>query len=155
MRETPYPALDQREIIGKVPVGRYFFFVGSLLLPLLSFGNRYLADDTSQNFRQEAGDADKAIIRINSAHKWPDRIVFDTSLPTIIVTPPEQQTANAPGARPSTEAFAQVIAPLPKLTEKPVRSTIKRKVVARRASVGRTAAFWPGMSFIFYPRYFK
>jgi hypothetical protein len=88
-----------------VLVGRYFFFVGSLLLALLFFGNRYLAHDTSQNFQRETGDADGAIIRINSAHKWPERIVFDTSLPTIVVTPPEQQTANAPGARPSTDAL--------------------------------------------------
>lgn len=82
-----------------MPVGRYFFFVGGLLLALLFFGNHYLADDTSQKFQREAGDVDKAIIRINSAHKWPERIVFDTNLPTI-VPPPQQEVANAPTLDP-------------------------------------------------------
>jgi hypothetical protein len=134
-------ARSKPERLFAVPIGRYFFFVGSLLLALLFFGSRYLPDYTSQNFQREADDVDRSIIRINSAHKWPERIVFDTSLPTI-VPPPQQQVANVPDVRSPTEAFAQVTSPVPKSTE-PVRPRTKRKVAARRVSVARTAAFWP------------
>src|SRR6478672_13528433 len=68
---------------NKVPLVRYFFFVGSLLLALLFIAEWYLPASSSQTLFREAR-VDKSIIRIKSAHKWPEPIVIDTSLPTIV-----------------------------------------------------------------------
>jgi hypothetical protein len=77
-----------------VPLGRYFFFVGSLLFGMLFIADWYLPSASSQTFFREAR-VDKSIIRIKSAHKWPEPVVFDTSLPTI-VQPPLPVLAEAP-----------------------------------------------------------
>jgi hypothetical protein len=77
-----------------VPLGRYLLYVGSLLLGMLFIADWYLPSASSQTYFWEAR-VDKSIIRIKSAHKWPEPIVFDTSLPTI-VPPPLPVVANAP-----------------------------------------------------------
>src|ERR1700687_1881058 len=58
-------------VIDQVPLGRYFFFVGSVLLAMLFIADRYLPNSFSQSFMREAR-VDKSIIRIQSAHKWPE-----------------------------------------------------------------------------------
>ena len=65
-----------------MPLARYFMFVGGVLLALLFIVDSYLpklpaADATDPGF-------DRSIIRIHSDRKWPERVVFDTSLPTIV-----------------------------------------------------------------------
>jgi hypothetical protein len=120
-------------------LGRYFAFVGSLLLAMLFFADRYLSDSPSPTFQREAWD--RSIIRISSAHRWPERIVFDTNLATI-VPPLREQLAEAPRVRPLTEAFAQVIAPLPKVSEYPSVVKPKRKLV-KRVINARVAAYRP------------
>ena len=67
-----------------MPIGRYFVFSGSLLLALLFLADRYI-----QNWsrRRRLAGVDKTIIRLHTAHKWPEAIVFDTSLPTIVPPP--------------------------------------------------------------------
>jgi len=89
----------------QVPLGRYFFFVGSLLLAMLLVADLYLPD-SPQSFVREAY-VDKSIIRIKSAHKWPERIAIDTSLPTI-VPPASALLANTPLINRPREAFAQL-----------------------------------------------
>ena len=84
-----------REVNNQVPLGRYFFFVGSLLLALLFFADRYLPISSSQTFMREAR-VDKSIIRIKSAHRWPEKIVFDTTSPTIVPSVPALVLAEAP-----------------------------------------------------------
>jgi hypothetical protein len=61
---------------------------------MLSIADWYLPTASSQTFFREAR-VDKSIIRIKSAHKWPEPIVFDTSLLTI-VPPPLPVLAKAP-----------------------------------------------------------
>ena len=92
----------------------------------------------SQTFFREAR-VDKSIIRIKSAHKWPEAIVFDTSLPTI-VPPPLPVLTKAPVINQPREAFAQLNSPLPKVSEYsgPVRA--KRKV-ATQARATQIAAY--------------
>jgi hypothetical protein len=109
-----------------VPLGRYFFFVGNLLLGMLFISDWYFPMASSQSFFREAR-VDKSIIRINSAHKWPEAIVFDTSLPTI-VPPPLPVLAKAPVINQPREAFAQLNSPLPKTSEYPAPVRAKRKV---------------------------
>src|SRR6266403_2828180 len=63
-----------------MPVARYLLFVGGVLLALLFISDPFLpklpvADRASSH---------SAIIRIHSDQKWPERVVFDTSLPALI-----------------------------------------------------------------------
>jgi hypothetical protein len=124
-------------VINQVPLGRYFGFVGSLLLGMLFIADWYLPKVSSQNFFREAR-VDKSIIRIKSAHKWPEPIVIDTSLPTI-VPPPLPVLAKAPVINQPREALAQLNSPLTKATEYPRPVRAKRKV-ATQARPTRIAA---------------
>jgi hypothetical protein len=89
-----------------MPLGRYFVFVGSLLLAML-----FVADWCMPKLAAEPAPAavDKTIIRIHSAQKWPEAIVIDTSLPTIV--PPQafaDSTDTPQHGRSTRQAFAQV-----------------------------------------------
>ena len=112
-----------------MPLGRYFVFVGSLLLGMLFISDRYLPKVSAQNFFREAP-VDKSIIHIKSAHKWPEPVVFDTSLLTI-VPPPLPVLAKALVINQPREALAQLNSPLPKASEYPGPVRAKRKVAAQ------------------------
>jgi hypothetical protein len=120
-----------------VPLGRYFAFVGSVLLGMLYFADWYLPSAPSETFFREAR-VDKSIIRIKSAHKWPEPIVIDTSLPTIV--PPLPVLAKAPVINQPREALAQSNSPLTKASEYPGPVRAKRKV-ATQARPTRIAAY--------------
>ena len=62
-----------------MPLARYFLYVGGVLLTLLFILDAYL---TEIPFAQGA-DPNLPVIGIYSDRKWPDRVVFDTSLPTV------------------------------------------------------------------------
>src|SRR5829696_5624615 len=88
-----------------MPLGRYFIFVGSVLLSLLFVSASYMPQLPLEPAR---ADIDRGI-RVQSRHRWPERVVIDTSLPTIVPAsavaadlPPTAQ----PQARPPREAFA-------------------------------------------------
>jgi len=118
-----------------MPLARYFFVVGGVLLALLFVIDATLPKLT-ESVRLEAT-TDKSIIRIHSDRKWPERVVFDTSLPTIV--PASASKAEAVASAPPTEAspkarvreaFAQFAPSEPKKPEpKPQR---KRKLVKPR-----------------------
>jgi hypothetical protein len=99
---------------------------------MLFIADWYLPSASSQTFSGEAR-VDKSIIRIKSARKWPEPIVIDTSLPTIV--PPVPLLAEAPIINQPRDAFAQLKSPLPKASEYSMRA--KRKVAAqvRRARI--------------------
>jgi hypothetical protein len=94
--------------------------------------------DSPQSFVREAY-VDKSIIRIKSAHKWPERVVIDASLPTI-VPPSSLVLANTPLINPPREAFAQVDAPSQQVSKTPSPSSSKPKVV-KKATHTRVAAY--------------
>jgi hypothetical protein len=68
-----------------VPIARYFIFVGGTLATLLFIADWYFPTSPPM-FAVHQHDIDRTIIRIRSAHKWPEKVVMDTSHPTI--TPP-------------------------------------------------------------------
>src|SRR5450759_3720820 len=81
-----------------MPMARYFILVGGVLLALLFVSDAYLpklpvADRTV---------ADLPVIRIHSDRKWPARVVFDTSLPTIVPAQSAMTEASVPA--PATVA---------------------------------------------------
>lgn len=89
---------------------RYFFYAGGALLALLLLGNWYWAaapvaaagDDQVQETS-----IDKAILRIHSAQKWPQRIVFDTNIPTIVPPAPSIASVSPAPPPPLQESEAQ------------------------------------------------
>ena len=88
-----------------MPVARYFLFVGGVLLALLLLSNEVLPQLPAEAARVEAG-SNKSVIRIFSDRKWPERVVFDTNLPTIV--PP--QTATILVSAPAQTTVADVSA---------------------------------------------
>ena len=60
-----------------MPLARYFFYVGGVLLALLFVLDAYLPKPPVA----DTANANLPVIRIHSERKWPERIVFDTSLP--------------------------------------------------------------------------
>jgi len=63
-----------------MPLARYFLYVGGVLLTLV-----FILDACLTKFPvMESAHVNSPIIRIRSDRKWPERIVFDTTLPTIV-----------------------------------------------------------------------
>jgi hypothetical protein len=95
----------------KMPLARYFFFVGAALLALLFVVDAWLPTSPVTAVADAA--AETPMIRIQSDRKWPERIVFDTSIPvvspvqTAAVTMPVLASAADVSAK-VREAFAQL-----------------------------------------------
>ena len=123
-----------------MPVARYFLFVGGVLLALLFLSDAYAPKLPVVSATETSVDrVDRSVIRIQSDRKWPERIVFDTSLPTIVPAPAATTLASAPSpplvedvsakAR-ALQAFAELKPAEPKKLEpKPQR---KRKIAKNR-----------------------
>jgi hypothetical protein len=82
-----------------VPIRRYLLFVGSALVALLFYVAPYFSQTPKNLGSQEL--ADKSIIRIQSARKWPEKIVYDTSQPAVV--PPTVVAAQEPFMVPNAE----------------------------------------------------
>ena len=128
-----------------MPVLRYFLYVGGALIALLLVCNAVLPQDPATT--SLASGADAPAIRIYSDQKWPERVVFDTSKPTIApvavapVTvakaadpvPFSAVTVASPKAR-VREAFAQLplSEQIPAVTPAEVKPQPRHKVVRAR-----------------------
>jgi hypothetical protein len=123
-----------------MPLGRYFTFTGSILLALLFLADWYMPKTSIGPGRT---DVDRSVIRIQSLHRWPEAVVFDTSLPTIV--PPAALTASAAVARPPRDAFAQLPAPVrsarPAIAEALPNSAAVRLPTKARKPVRRVASY--------------
>lgn len=84
-----------------MPVIRYFVFVGGALLALLLAIDLF-APPQPVVAGQAAASIDKTVVRIRSDQKPPERVVYDTSLPTIV--PPTVTAAVAPPVPPAAAA---------------------------------------------------
>jgi hypothetical protein len=83
-----------------MPLARYFFYVGGVLLALL-----FVIDALTPKVPAvDSTDASLPVIRIHSDRKWPERVVFDTSMPTIV------QTAKTDASVPAATTVADVSA---------------------------------------------
>jgi hypothetical protein len=119
-----------------MPVARYFLFVGGVLLALLLVVDAFAPQDVA--VASNTGSAvDKTIVRIRSDQKLPERVVYDTSLPTIVPPTAAVQVAAAPPTAEATaqarvrDTFAQVVPPESKKLEPQVQR--KRKVAKVRS----------------------
>jgi hypothetical protein len=107
-----------------MPILRFITWVGSALLALL-----FLADwQLPKPLPEPAVDAIRPVIRITSIQQPPERIIIDTSQPTI-VPPPTLFTDAAPGEpSPTPKSYASA-APPPAATKVDQK---KRKAVGRQ-----------------------
>jgi hypothetical protein len=122
----------------KMPLMRYFVFIGGALLALLFVANACLPALPVAEGSQST--VDRSIIRIHSDRKWPERVVFDTTRPTITLAPaPVVAAAQAPSPQKTAaaqplkgqvrEAYAQ-LRPNPNELRSPAPKR-KRKSVAK------------------------
>jgi hypothetical protein len=90
-----------------VPLSRYFIFAGSVLIALLFIVDWVWPSSTPAPVQQASSQnpTNDISLRIQSEQKWPEKVVFDTSMPTIIPPPPVAIAATAP-ARPAISASA-------------------------------------------------
>ena len=93
-----------------MPIARYFLFVGGVLLALLLAVDALFPQQAVVASRG-ASSVDKTVVRIRSDQKPPERVVYDTSLPTIVPPPTMTAQAVAPAAvapaAPLADATAQ------------------------------------------------
>lgn len=96
-----------------MPLTRYFLWIGGALLALLFILDTYLPRLPVAN----RANSNLPVIRIHTDRKWPESVVYNTNLPTIIPVPPIANTDGVPAqvtiadASAKTrlrEAFAQV-----------------------------------------------
>jgi hypothetical protein len=121
-----------------MPIGRYFLYIGGVLLALLLIADWWLPSLAGGG--SAPSDVDRTTIRIHSVQKWPNAIVIDTTLPTIVPPPVAMAAAPAPpppAARPVREAFALAEA-TPEI--KPAEAAKQTKPHVRRARVARAPA---------------
>jgi hypothetical protein len=122
-----------------MPLARYFLFVGASLLTLLFVVDAYLPK--LPDAEQTNAAAGVSVIRIHSDRKWPERVVFDTTVPSITPATTGMVEAKAKDSAPTSVAdvspkvrvrdvFAQLPFSQPADLRKPEPKP-KRKAVAR------------------------
>jgi hypothetical protein len=122
-----------------MPLARYFLFVGASLLTLLFVVDAYLPKLPDAERTNAA--AGVSVIRIHSDRKWPERVVFDTTVPSITPATTGMVEAKAKDSAPTSVAdvspkvrvrdvFAQLPFSQPADLRKPEPKP-KRKAVAR------------------------
>ena len=119
-----------------MPLMRYFGFVGSALLLLLFALDWYLPQPVVEPVRAVT---DKPVIRISSIEKLPERVVIDTSLPTIVPPPTALEFAE----RWSEEIKVVETKPLPRPTLNAGEGASKTKRLAKSEPLKKVAARRP------------
>jgi hypothetical protein len=107
-----------------MPLTKYFGFVGSALVLLLIGLGWCLPQQVAQ---PTGGSTDRPAIRIASAERLPERVIIDTSLPTIVSPPSVEFAERWPQA-----AVAAVVPPPRTATPAPVGDVPIRPNLANR-----------------------
>src|ERR1700694_1989063 len=94
-----WPRLLKSRELSAVPIARYFVVVGSALAALLLIAGWSLPEPPP-SFPDRPEIIERAAIRIKSAHKWPEKVILDTSQPTMappaVEQPPAAQSVRLP-----------------------------------------------------------
>ena len=129
-----------------MPLMRYFVFVGAALLALLFVAGKAFPTLPAAQVADNANSAaDLPMIRIHTDRKWPERVVFDTSVPTIVpvqthiakneagVAAPAQVASNSAAdsstKATSRDAFAQLV---PSDVKKPGPKPQQKRKIAKK-----------------------
>ena len=119
-----------------MPVARYLLFVGGMLLALL-FALDAFAPQQTVVTGNAAPSINKTVVRIRSDQKLPERVVYDTSLPTIVPPAAATQIAAAPAADVGAQSqvrdtFAQFVpAEAKKLEKQPELQAPRKRKIAK------------------------
>ena len=90
-----------------MPLARYFLVIGGVLLALLFVVDAVLPSLPVADKTDAA--VDMPVIRINSDRKWPERVVFDTSISAFTAVPTLKAEAAVPASTVAdTSAKARV-----------------------------------------------
>jgi hypothetical protein len=89
--------------VRRMPLARYFLYVGGVLFTLVFILDAWLTKMPVM----EASPVTSPVIRIHSDRKWPERIVFDTARPTIVPAPTAIVEDRAAGLAPAADASAK------------------------------------------------
>lgn len=116
-----------------MPIGRYFLYIGSVLLALLFVADWYLPPPRNE---QRADHVDRYTIRIHSSHKWPTAVVIDTTQPAIV---PPPVIAAVETARPAREAYAMAAEPPPLPAARPAEAARPAKQRVHRTKTARAS----------------
>src|ERR1700682_4192429 len=109
-----------------MPIGRFIIWAGTSLLALLFAADWCLPKSLPEPARDAS---DKPIIRIASIQQPPERVVIDTSQPTVVPPPPPFKSEGA--GRPSSLQSDASVDPFPTVVD----SAKKRpKAVERRGA---------------------
>ena len=129
-----------------MPVARYFVLVGSALAALLLLVSWY-CPEAPAIFTDRPQVVTTVAIRIKSERKWPEKIEFDTSQPTIVPPADEVSPVAAPPAplppkdttgKPRLEGLAQ-LSPDTRLSATRHRAVQIKRRLARTSRSNRVA----------------
>ncbi len=137
-----------------MPVLRYFVYVGGALLALLLVCNAMFAPIPLPATLKSGSDL--PAVRIRSERKWPERVVIDTTVPTVPVktaqadvkgdmalpvsTAADTQKAKVRDAFAQLGTAASIAASSPRPATLKVADATVRKVTETRRELGRTEA---------------
>jgi hypothetical protein len=117
-----------------MPIGRYIAWVGASLLVLLFVASWFLP----QSLAEPTGDeVNRPVIRIASRQQPPERIVIDTSLPTIVSPPTLAADAIVDEQPPQVQSYGSIN---PHTT---VTGVEKKKSKAKKKQVNQVASRYP------------
>ena len=120
-----------------MPVARYFLFVGGVLLALLFVVNSIVPQEAvvaGQNQGLSSPGVDKTMVRIKSTQKLPERVVYDTNLPTIVPAQVNAVAAAVPSATGDASPQARV------------RNTFAQFIPPEKADAQKVAAEQPAQA---------
>jgi hypothetical protein len=123
-------------------LARYFLYVGGALLALLLIVSAELPQVSLAPSSNTA--ADLPAIRINSDRKWPAKVVFDTSAPTIVPTETASNAADvkAPVATAEVAPKATAREALAQLSPSDVKnSSIKKPKQRQRRKIAKRRVY--------------
>jgi hypothetical protein len=113
----------------RMPLVRYFLYVGGVLLALLLMVDSYLPRLPAAEKQADQQQQQQLVIRIRSERKWPERIVYDTShfVPAPSATPKAGNPAPAFAELQPSDSAKQ-----PSADQKKADSKQQRQRKARR-----------------------
>jgi hypothetical protein len=130
-----------------MPIVRYITWVGTSLLALLFVANWFLPESSPEPAHEGI---ERPVIRIASVQQPPERIVIDTSQPTIVPPPTLLEDTEPDQPSPHLESYASATSPATVVNlEQKKRKVVKRqppKIARYQPALANTPAVASGNS---------
>jgi hypothetical protein len=131
-----------------MPLRQYFSWVGGVLLATLFVLDAYFPKPAAV----EKAPGNLPVIRIHSDRKWPERVVYDTSLPTI---PTSMANAEVIGGIPAATRIRGAFAMLPMSAGQSPKTAAKIREMnpPHQVKIARRRAPSPGVAMARRPQF--